>query len=271
MALPMAPAAKYQPVGFCVYCGDSIGRLTDEHIIPLALNGNHILQSASCDACARVTSEIERRVLKGHLQNMRFGLGLKSRHPKRDRPSALPITLSNDQGKLWQTDLPISEGVQTAHFPVFQPPLFLGGTAKSADMTALEVSGVVTLVFGNVPTVLSSRQASGFETNTRIDIRAFNRMLAKIAHCYHVSQRGAFPLTESPILPTILTDHGAPRAWIGTVNHMPLERNPGSTALHLLHIEEATSDDGARCTAVRIKLFAPMNSPTYMIATRLQR
>jgi len=136
-------------------------------------------------------------------------------------------------------------------------------------MTALELSEVVTLVLGDVQRVLSLHQATGFKTDTRVDVRAFARMLAKIAHCYHVQQRGFFPLAESPIVATILKDEGEPRIWLGTTSNRPLELKVGSTAMHLLQIDDLESDDGSLCTVVRIRLFAPLRSPTYIVTTRL--
>ncbi|WP_217540240.1 hypothetical protein, partial [Stenotrophomonas sp. GbtcB23] len=38
----------------------------------------------------------------------------------------------------------------------------------------------------------------------RMDIWAFVRLLAKIAHGYHVAVYGQFPLNESPLVPIIL-------------------------------------------------------------------
>ena len=45
----------YPPVGRCIYCG-STDTLTDEHIIPLALNGTGLLPKSSCVACAKITN-----------------------------------------------------------------------------------------------------------------------------------------------------------------------------------------------------------------------
>ena len=59
----------YPAVGRCIYCGATeppLGarRFTDEHIIPLALGGNLILQEASCTDCAAIINrEIETPVL----------------------------------------------------------------------------------------------------------------------------------------------------------------------------------------------------------------
>ena len=39
-------------------------RLTDEHVVPLALGGQHILEGASCDYCADITKKFEQDVAR---------------------------------------------------------------------------------------------------------------------------------------------------------------------------------------------------------------
>jgi 5-methylcytosine-specific restriction endonuclease McrA len=43
-------------VGRCIYCGRSDVALTDEHVIPLALDGLWLLKDASCEACNAITT-----------------------------------------------------------------------------------------------------------------------------------------------------------------------------------------------------------------------
>src|ERR1700730_13080935 len=46
----------HRRIGKCIYCGEANGGLTDEHITPLALNGDKILIEASCETCRNITS-----------------------------------------------------------------------------------------------------------------------------------------------------------------------------------------------------------------------
>jgi len=50
--------------GICIYCGKAGVRLTDEHIVPLSLGGQHVIGEASCHDCAKVTSKFERDVAR---------------------------------------------------------------------------------------------------------------------------------------------------------------------------------------------------------------
>lgn len=80
---------KLGEVGRCIYCGSKTLPLTDEHIIPLGLKGYWILSKASCKACATITSKFEMDILRSALGEVRFGLDLPTRHPKK-RPDKLP-------------------------------------------------------------------------------------------------------------------------------------------------------------------------------------
>ena len=52
--IPRSPEIKYEPIGRCIYCGKENVPLTDEHIIPLALHGEHLLPKATCIACQTI-------------------------------------------------------------------------------------------------------------------------------------------------------------------------------------------------------------------------
>src|ERR1035438_6485645 len=51
-------------IGRCIYCGTTEGRLSDEHVTPYGLSGRLVLVDASCDRHAKVTSALEKRILR---------------------------------------------------------------------------------------------------------------------------------------------------------------------------------------------------------------
>lgn len=71
--------------GKCIYCGKSNCRLTDEHIVPLSLGGKHVLKEASCDACAKITSNFELEVARNLWGDARISYNAPSRR-KAKRP-----------------------------------------------------------------------------------------------------------------------------------------------------------------------------------------
>ncbi len=75
----------YQSTGSCIYCGAENTRLTDEHIVPFSLGGNHVLRRASCDGCSRITSKFELKVARGLWGQMRQSFGGRSRRKKKQK------------------------------------------------------------------------------------------------------------------------------------------------------------------------------------------
>lgn len=87
---PRIPTQRFPAVEKCIYCDGASG-LTDEHVIPLGLNGPFILPKATCEVCADVTKRIEDHLLRGPFQSVRAVLDMPTRR-KRQRPSTFMLT-----------------------------------------------------------------------------------------------------------------------------------------------------------------------------------
>src|SRR5262245_63413163 len=68
--------------GACIYCGTRGVVLTDEHVIPLSLGGQHILEGASCRSCADITTRFERDVARDMWGDARSSYNVQSRRKK---------------------------------------------------------------------------------------------------------------------------------------------------------------------------------------------
>jgi hypothetical protein len=266
--LPRAPQITYPPINHCIYCGNEKDTLSDEHIIPFGLNGNFVLPKSSCAECAQITSEFECKVLRGFLDNGRRAMGVSSRHKKHKKPVATPVKFIAGNTRL-DGEMPIEDGFHTIHLPIFIAPLALGGESKDDRPDSIDVVGVDTLHIGDAIETLKRHNATGVETQTKVDVWPFIRMLAKIAYSYYIAERGVFPREESPILPLALNKHSFAKEWIGCLEDHPLTK-PGSTAMHLMDITEIKGNDEAICSVVRIKLLSIAASPTYSVIVRLQ-
>src|SRR5271157_403593 len=73
---------RVKSFGACIYCGATGVRLTDEHIVPLSLGGAHILEAASCDNCAKITTRFENDVARGLWGDARIAYNAPTRHKK---------------------------------------------------------------------------------------------------------------------------------------------------------------------------------------------
>lgn len=79
------------PRGFCIYCGRSGVRLTDEHILPYFIGGAHVLKDPSCDDCAKITSRFELDVSRGLWGDARIAFNAPSRRKnKRQKAILMP-------------------------------------------------------------------------------------------------------------------------------------------------------------------------------------
>lgn len=270
VGIKAASSVRLAPVGACIYCGVIDGRLTEEHIIPKGLGGTLVLPQSSCNACAAITSLFEMRVLRGFLDRGRQAMGIKGRKThKRVVPETVAQAFIQPDDSIVELDVPWDDGLKVMHLPVFVLPAFLDSRRPLAlHAQEMEIMAIDTLHFGiDEGKLAREHKAKGIRFEDRLDVWAFVRLLAKIAHGYHVAIYGQFPLNESPLLPIILGRRRDAVNWIGNTLQDPLPS--GGTALHLIQHLPLQADDGSGGTAVRIKLFAAHSTPTYALATRL--
>ena len=76
--------------GACIYCGRSDVKLTDEHIVPLSLGGFHIIEKASCEQCAKITTRFERDVGRELWGDARIAYNAPSRR-RRERQTHINL------------------------------------------------------------------------------------------------------------------------------------------------------------------------------------
>lgn len=88
----------YAPVGCCIYCGATSGRLSREHIIPYALGGDLVLPYASCAKCADITKKFEQVCAREVLGPARIRLKLPTRR-RYERPEQLQISCIRRDGR----------------------------------------------------------------------------------------------------------------------------------------------------------------------------
>lgn len=267
---------KYPPVGKCIYCGatsysdDESRALADEHIIPFALGGSHILPEASCRACETITGSTEQVALRGLLRGPRVALGLRSRkgHPDhlpmyahlRDSvhkldvqvedyptylvlwaPAWLPLKLTGDslpeEPRMYVTGCPLNEKAEAA----------------TKGMTPEEIM----IITDDPPETVF--QKSGL-ASPGLDIKKFYRMLAKVAHSFAVATLGLNSF-KPYLLDTIL---GADKDDLGLYFGGPMiqPRTFHKDAFHIMSLHCEWSFDDVAYIVARIVPFAQYGGPT---------
>lgn len=258
---------QYDPIGHCIYCGTTDGRLGREHVMPFGMHGEMVLPKSSCDECSKITGKIENFVLGHMLIKLRIRYGLKSRKKKKNqRPQSFNITVENPFTRTKK-----SKSVPNEYLPwiAYSLPRYnLPGLLlqiSPEDSKKKQTLEWITSKF-DMENLLSLGQ--GNETvgwgGDKINLETFNRFLAKVAHSYLVATLGEDNF--KPILnATILGEGPHSNFYVGCD-----EKEPGSPYLfEIAHGEYEIMHGpfkGKKYIAVRIRLFSFLGTPTYVVA-----
>jgi hypothetical protein len=164
--------------GACIYCGASGVRLTDEHVIPLALGGFHVLEGASCDDCARITTRFERDVAREMWGDARTSYNAPTRR-KKERKTHIILSDPNDPSK--RVKVPYSEYPAAMVFYKMGRAGLLEGLPNTVDVSsAWQFVGIH-----------DQDKAKGFQEKWGVPLtsrfrhvpESFARLLAKIGYC----------------------------------------------------------------------------------------
>lgn len=253
----MAKEQHDGPFNVCIYCGGG-GPLSDEHIIPHALNGVEYLKNASCAACATITSQFEMAVLRGMVYDVRVAHGYKSRKGLPTEIALLKTTNGEERSALVDP---------SKHPVVLTLPIFdkvPGFIEKREPTPGIGVKGLQIMRFGRDPAELVQEHgADKIGILQKIDRVAFARMIAKIAYCTIVYNYGLDCLREIYVLDVIRGLKDDLGTWVFSSEDATPEDTTG--ALHAIHYAthsdpENPSDNGV---LVYIKLFANTPSIAY--------
>jgi hypothetical protein len=234
----------------CIYCG-SRSDLRDEHVIPYGLEGEYVLRNASCGACADKTSKIELRVLRDALLPARTALRMRSRH-KRSKPTSLPLIEVDSDGHKRTRQVLVAEHPTYIALPVFDAPALLRG----ADTPNLLVKDVWKWLVGRSTLAEASSRLDIPIVGVQafIDVYAFARMLAKIAHGFVVS--AGLSDIELELPSAIFADGESIGWWVGGAPDVTIRE-------HSLHVVRVSIVEGI--VQVRIRLFAQFGGPEYLV------
>lgn len=245
---------SYKRVNCCIYCG-STELLSKEHILPFGLNGSLTLLKASCSECAKITGEIERRLLRGQFKSVRIYRELQSRkkHKNSKKEEILNLTIN---GLKQSISLPINEYPILLNFPKFGVP---GALSNEPLEGSINIKGVVTINYGpNPKDVMKKYSATGIEISSNIDPVSFARMIAKIA-CSFAYAEGELDKIEnpSPLLSELLNDNGIIGNYVGTLDK-PLQKHHDVLHRILVH-----TDKEKGLLIGEVQLFSDSQTPCY--------
>lgn len=164
--------------GACIYCGRSDITLTDEHIVPLSLGGQHVIREASCLACADITKRFEQDVARGLWGDARISYDAPSRR-KALRKTHIVLADPHDpsRGKL---TVPYHEYPAPMVFYLMPQAGLLQGCPETLDLSTM----------WQLTTITDDKKLKAFEEKypRRLVARfrhvpqSFGRLIAKIGY-----------------------------------------------------------------------------------------
>lgn len=168
---------KYQPKDACIYCGKRV-LLTDEHVVPLAIGGQHILRKASCVMCADITKKFEQDVMRGLWGQARASYNAPTR---RKKERAKSFILKDPKGAA--EDLTVLAQHYPAPMIFYYMPVagILAGTDRLVDRSR---EWVLKAIVDDARVREFEKKHPGRLTSSFKHVpQSFGRMLAKIGHC----------------------------------------------------------------------------------------
>ena len=251
-------------VGECIYCG-STENLTDEHAIPLALQGNRILRDGSCLDCNKITTRFERSILRNSMLAIRTVLGMPTRK-KKNRPDTLPMIFTRN-GVRTEEQVPIDDAVPSLILPELGPPEVypeinhayrrLPGSFEVKNHLPIErTSGE------NLSMLLAKYSADAMETPFEINHNDFLRLLAKIGMAEAIGFYGLRNFERIFVTNTVL---GKDRAqyWVGSDGFYDIHFKGGFD--DSAHVIAAVRPLGQQEVWIRIKLWNKSITPEYIV------
>lgn len=91
---------KIPSKGVCIYCGRDGVKLTDEHIVPFSLGGQHVICKASCLECADITKKFEQDVARGLWGDAKSSYNAATRRKKARKSHIVLPDLENKKNKM---------------------------------------------------------------------------------------------------------------------------------------------------------------------------
>jgi hypothetical protein len=241
--------------GACIYCQAKNIPLTDEHVVPLSLGGQHILCEASCRACADITKKFEQDVAREMWGDARNSYNAPSRRKKLRKTHILLSDPDNPERKV---KVPYSEYPAAMVFYKMDRAGLLEGMPENVDLSAM----------WQFSAVCDDLKAKHFEQRFGIKLTArfrnvpesFARLLAKIAYCHTLCALNPEDFREICV-PYILGQKSNPSYIVGGT--FEVAKPVPNLGYNLNTITFGTTDKVMLMAEIR--LFSNTHSPTYHV------
>jgi hypothetical protein len=246
---------KIKSKAVCIYCKQTALKLTDEHVVPFSLGGQHVIEKASCLGCADITKKFEQDVARGLWGDARISYSAPSRR-KKQRPTH--ILLSGNTSSEEPLQIAYRDYPAPMIFYIMAQAGILQGFKQTHDLSPKW--RLVAIADDNKIKKFESQYAGRLTAKFRHVPDSFGRLIAKIGYCQILCSLD--PSDFNPIcLPYILgTEKNL--SYIVGGRETIADTLPGVGYFIASHFF-GTSDKAV--LAAEIRLFADNATPTYHV------
>jgi hypothetical protein len=250
----------YSAVGKCIYCGETnlakgVRKFGDEHIIPLAMGGNLILDEASCDSCEKIiNSQIETPVLDREWGQFRARRGFPTRH-KKQRKEKTHVIVGCVDGTTMK--VPLREYSCPVMLYKFGEARILSGLPYGTD----HLRWTASILTDHETEMAMQEKYPQWNKRHRLKTQPheFARLLAKIGYSYATAELGygAFTPLVTDLIRGTSDDYFL---HVGGSWDMPAAVPGGD---HLMNISMQFTSPTRALVILAIRLFSAMETPNY--------
>jgi len=245
-------ARQVTRVGRCIYCGATEAELSEEHITPYGLSGLLVLLEASCERCAKITSALEAKVLKGMFA-ARAALRTRTRRPK-ERAKPHPMLIER-QGQIERVDAVWQDHWKVIRLPIFPLPASIDGRthASGVECTSMDV-----FELGERGEEIARRHHADRVLPPKYSAEDFARFIAKVAYGYAVERYGLQAFERVYVLAAMLGESDDIGRWVGCPDRreFPVRQCSVSVGFKIIPHDDLV---------VRIKMFPQFDGAEYVV------
>ena len=240
-------------IGKCIYCGTAKGRLSEEHITPFGLSGLLALLEASCARCAKITSALEKTILRDMFFAARAALGTRTRRPK-DRLKPQPMFIERE-GEVQRIHALWQDQWKVIQLPIFKPPAHVDGRRYTSG---IECTSMDVFELTERGEEIAKRHGADRVLPHKSRIEDFARFIAKMAYGYAVERYGLNAFENVYVLSAILGESDDIGRWVGCSGRreFPVRQCNISVGYRIIPGDELV---------VKIKMFPQFDGAEYVV------
>jgi hypothetical protein len=255
---PQRVAPKIYPsFGRCIYCLEVFppDELTDEHIIPLQLEGGWVIEKACCEPCRKMSNTFEHKAMYADLLVPRIILRLK-RSRRKSAPPSLPPAILHPPEHPKEFALEKETILSVEQYP---PILEIVGLQRAGILAGVERDGSLSnfRIYSAHTGKTWTPPAPGIATKHLRDHTALALTVLKIAYCFAVAELGLDAFDTGPARALLRSERDDIYNFVGM--------EPAQQILKRKHLHFLSLKRIKQRVVVHVYLFGGYGIPAYEV------